>query len=225
MKLFIVATPIGNLQDITLRALDTLRSVDFIACEDTRSTGFLLQKFEIKKEMISLNAQNESSKVEHILRRIQNGDSCALTSDAGTPLISDPGTRLVAAAIKNNIAIESIPGATACITALTLSGFPSDSFLFEGFLPQKKGRQKKLKALSEFESTIVFYESPHRIEKLLTEMNEYFHNRQIAVCRELTKKFEEVWRGTAKETLDSLSKKNIKGEFTIVVAPTNWKIL
>lgn len=223
-NLYIVSTPIGNLKDITFRAIEILTEVNFIACEDTRVTSFLLNRYEIKKELISLNAANENSKINYILTRIENGESCALVSDAGTPAISDPGIRLISSAVKRNINVISIPGASAAISALTLSGFPTDSFLFEGFLPQKKGRQKKLRELSEEKRTIILYESTYRIEKLLNELSEYMPERNIAVCREITKKFEEIWRGKPKELLETLEDKIVKGEFVFVIAPIDWKI-
>ncbi len=223
-KLYIVSTPIGNLKDITLRALEVLKEVDFIACEDTRVTSFLLKHFDIKKELTSLNAVNETKKAAKICDRILNGGNCALTSDAGTPSISDPGVRLVSLAIKENISVVPIPGITALITALSISGLPTDSFVFEGFLPQKKGRQKKLKQLAEEKRTIVLYESTYRIEKLLSELKEYMPNRTVAVCRELTKKFEETWRGKPDEILNNLNTKVTKGEFVVVISPMNWKV-
>ncbi len=222
-KLYIVSTPIGNLKDITLRALDTLKEVDFIACEDTRVTGILLKHYEITKEMTSLNAVNENSKINYILNSIQSGKSCALVSDAGTPGISDPGNRMIAAAIEKGIEVIPVPGVSASITALTISGLPSNSFAYEGFIPQKKGRQKKLALLCEEERTIIIYESVHRIEKLLKELDQYMPDRLIVVCRELTKKFEECWRGNASSIINSLSTKTIKGEFVIVIAPKKWK--
>jgi len=221
--LYIVSTPIGNLKDITLRALEILKEADFISCEDTRVTGFLLNHYEIKKELVSLNANNESQKSEYILNRINDGESCALVSDAGTPAISDPGIRLISAAIKRGINIVAVPGPSAVTAALTLSGLPTNSFVFEGFLPQKKGRQKKLKELSEEARTIVLYESTYRIEKLISELNEYMPGRLIVVCREITKKFEETWRGYPKDILDSLNEKILKGEFAIVLAPLGWE--
>lgn len=220
--LYIVSTPIGNLRDITLRALDTLKEVSFVVCEDTRVTGFLLNHYEIKKELISFNAHSEKNKIDYVLRRLQSGESCALVSDAGTPAISDPGVRLVSAAIKQGISVQAVPGVTAAITALSLSGLPTDAFCFEGFLPQKKGRQKKLTQLSGEERTIVLYESTYRIEKLLRELSEYMPERTIVVTRELTKKFEEVWRGTASELLAAIGEKVTKGEFAVVIAPMNW---
>lgn len=224
-KLFVVSTPIGNLKDITLRALDTLKEVDFIACEDTRVTAILLKTYDIRKEMVSVNAYNEKFKLQRIINRINSGENCALLSDAGTPGISDPGERLISAAIKADITVIPVPGTSALLTALTLSGLPADSFIFEGFLPQKKGRQKKLKELSEEKRTIILYESAFRIEKLLSELCDHFPGRQIAVCRELTKKFEEVWRGTPEELAASLDSKIIKGEFCVVLAPVDWKVL
>ncbi len=222
-SLYIVSTPIGNLKDITIRALDVLREVDFVACEDTRVTGFLLNHYEIKKELVSLNANNESQKSDYILDRIVNGESCALVTDAGTPAISDPGIRLISAAVGRNINITSVPGPSAVTAALTLSGLPTDSFVFEGFIPQKKGRQKKLKELSEEQRTVVIYESVYRIEKLINELKEYMPERLIVICREMTKKFEEVWRGYPDDILDKLNEKTVKGEFVVVIAPLNWK--
>jgi 16S rRNA (cytidine1402-2'-O)-methyltransferase len=223
-KLYIVSTPIGNLKDITLRAIETLNEVDFILCEDTRVTSILLKQYSIIKQLISFNAVSEIKKIPTIIERLQNGQSYALVSDAGTPAISDPGIRLVSEAVRNEIQVITIPGATALIAALTISGLPTDSFIFEGFLPQKKGRQKKLKELSEEERTIVLYESSHRIIKLIDELIEYFPNRYVVVCRELTKKFEETWRGYPSEIKDKLSEKIIKGEFVIVIADKDWKV-
>lgn len=222
-KLYIVATPIGNLEDITIRALNTLKEVDFIACEDTRVTKVLINKYEIKKELFSLNAQSENRKLGFIIERIKKGENCALVSDAGTPTISDPGVRLVNEAIKNEIKVVGIPGANAAILALSISGLPTDSFVYEGFLPQKKGRQKKLKQLAEEERTIVLYESVYRIEKLLNELNEYMPERFVVIQRELTKKFEESWRGKPDEILAQFSEFTLKGEFVIVISPFSWK--
>ncbi len=223
-SLYIVSTPIGNLKDITLRAIEILNEVNFIACEDTRVTAFLLNNYEIKSELISLNAANENKKIDSVINRIRNGESCALVSDAGTPGISDPGTRLISAAIRGEITVVPVPGVSAAITALTLSGLPTNSFVYEGFIPQKKGRQKLLKQLAEEERTIILYESTYRIEKLLNELNNYMPQRTLVVCRELTKKFEETWRGTASEILSDFSDKITKGEFTVVISPLNWKV-
>jgi 16S rRNA (cytidine1402-2'-O)-methyltransferase len=226
-SLYIVSTPIGNLKDITLRAIETLKEVDFIACEDTRVTSVLLKHFEIqessshgRKVLISVNAVNENSRINSVLEKINNGENCALVSDAGTPGISDPGVRLISQAIKEGIQVIPVPGVSAAITALSISGLPTDSFVFEGFLPQKKGRQKQLKELSEEKRTIIIYESTYRIEKLLNELNEYMPNRFIVVCRELTKKFEDVWRGFPEELLNSFSEKISKGEFVVIISPS-----
>jgi len=221
--LYIVSTPIGNLKDITLRAIEVLKDIDFVACEDTRVTSFLLSHYEIKKELISLNAVNENKKLDYVLSRIEHGGSCALCSDAGTPGISDPGVRLISAAIRRQLKVIPIPGVTAAIAAISASGLPTDSFLFEGFLPQKKGRQKKLKELSEIDKTIILYESTYRIEKLLEELNEHMPNRQITVARELTKKFEEFWRGNPANLLEQIKEKTTKGEFVVVISPSSWR--
>lgn len=222
-KLHIVSTPIGNLKDITLRAIETLNEVDFILCEDTRVTSVLIKQYNIIKQLISFNAVSETKKIPMIIERLRNGQSYALVSDSGTPAISDPGIRLVSEAIKNGIEVISVPGATALIAALTISGLPTDSFVFEGFLPQKKGRQKKLDELTKEERTIVLYESSHRIDKLIDELVEYFPERYVVVCRELTKKFEETWRGYPSELKEKLNEKTIKGEFVIVIANKSWK--
>lgn len=224
MKLYIVSTPIGNLKDITLRAIETLKEVDFILCEDTRTSGNLLNHLEIKKELISLNAFNEQKKIEFIVDRIISNQTAALISDAGTPLISDPGVRLVSACIDRGIEIIPIPGPVALIAALSMSGLPTDSFVFEGFLPQKKGRQTKLKALAEENRTIIIYESMYRIEKLLKELSEYLPERFLVVCREITKKFEETWRGFPKDLVETFPEKISKGEFVVVIAPKDWKV-
>jgi 16S rRNA (cytidine1402-2'-O)-methyltransferase len=223
-KLYIVSTPIGNLKDITLRAIETLNEVDFILCEDTRVSSTLLKQYNIIKQLISFNAVSEIKKIPIIIERLKSGQSYALISDSGTPAISDPGIRLVSEAIKNGIEIITIPGATALIAALTISGLPTDSFIFEGFLPQKKGRQKKLSELSEEERTIVLYESSHRIEKLINELVQYFPERYVVVCRELTKKFEESWRGYPAELKENLNEKIIKGEFVVIIASKDWKV-
>lgn len=222
-KLYIVSTPIGNLKDITLRAIETLNEVDFILCEDTRITSILLKRYNIIKQLLSFNAVSEIKKIPSIIERLQNGQSYALVSDAGTPAISDPGIRLVSEAIKNQIEVITIPGATALIAALTISGLPTDSFVFEGFLPQKKGRQKKLQQLSEEERTIVLYESSHRVVKLVDELVNYFPERFVVICRELTKMFEESWRGYPSQIKDKLAEKKVKGEFVVVIAGKYWK--
>jgi 16S rRNA (cytidine1402-2'-O)-methyltransferase len=222
-KLYIVSTPIGNLKDITLRAIETLNEVDFILCEDTRVSSVLLKQYNVIKQLISFNAVSETKKIPVIIERLLLGQSYALISDSGTPAISDPGIRLVSESIKNGIEVISIPGATALIAALTISGLPTNSFVFEGFLPQKKGRQKKLLELTDEERTIVLYESSHRITKLIDQLVEYFPERYVVVCRELTKKFEESWRGYPAELKEKLSEKIIKGEFVVVIACKDWK--
>lgn len=223
MKLYIVSTPIGNLKDITLRALETLKEVDFVLCEDTRTSGNLLNHYEIKKELISLNAFNEKNKIEFVVNRILSNQTAALISDAGTPLISDPGVRLVSLCIEKGIEIIPIPGPSALIAAISMSGLPTDAFVFEGFLPQKKGRQSKLKELSNENRTIVLYESMYRIEKLLNELKEFIPDRYVVVCREITKKFEETWRGFPKDLVETFENKIVKGEFVVVIAPKDWK--
>ena len=222
-KLYVIATPIGNLDDITFRAVETLKSVDFIICEDTRVTKILLDHYQISKPLLVVNAHNESKSIEKILAKLLIGESCALVSDAGTPCISDPGVRLINKLISEKIEVVGIPGASAAILALSISGLPTDSFVFEGFLPQKKGRQKKLKQLAGEEKTIVLYESTYRIKKLLDELSEFMPKRQIVVARELTKKFEETWRGTASQILQNFETRITKGEFVILIAPLNWK--
>lgn len=222
-KLYVVATPIGNLGDITFRAIETLKSVNIIICEDTRVTKILLDHHQINKPLLVVNAHNESKSIEKILTKLISGESCALVSDAGTPCISDPGVRLINKVLSENIEVVGIPGASAAILALSISGLPTDSFVFEGFLPQKKGRQKKLKQLAEEERTIVLYESTYRIKKLLEELNTSMPDRLIVVARELTKKFEEIWRGTASQLLQNFEKRITKGEFVILLAPLNWK--
>ena len=200
----------------------TKKKVDFILCEDTRTSGNLLKNYEIHKELVSFNARMEEKKIDTVIKRLKMGESCALISDAGTPAISDPGVRLVNAAKKDGIEVVGIPGANAAILALSIAGLPTDSFVFEGFLPQKKGRQKQLKMLVEEERTVVLYESMYRIEKLINELNEYMPNRIIAIGRELTKKFEELWRGLPNQILESLPEHTLKGEFVVIIAPSNW---
>ncbi len=221
--LYVVATPIGNLKDITYRAVEILMNADFIICEDTRVTKILLDHYAILKPLVVINAQSETKMIPKVIDRLSSGESCALVSDAGTPCISDPGIRLVNAAIKNEIAVSGIPGPNAALLALSISGIPTDSFVFEGFLPQKKGRQKKLKELSSEERTIVLYESTYRIKKLLEEIKQYMPERQVLVARELTKKFEETWRGTAETLLENFDKKINKGEFVVILSPLSWK--
>ena len=217
-KLYLVPTPIGNLEDMTFRAISVLKDVDFILAEDTRTSGKLLKHFEIATQMHSHHMHNEHKTVDGIVQRIQNGETCALISDAGTPAISDPGFLLTRACIQNNIEVECLPGATAFVPALVNSGFPNDRFVFEGFLPVKKGRQTRLKLLAEETRTMIFYESPHKLLKTLSHFAEYFgEDRLVSVSRELTKMFEETKRGTTKEVLEYYTQKPAKGEIVIVV--------
>jgi len=217
-KLYLVPTPIGNLEDMTLRAIRILKEVDFILAEDTRTSGKLLKHFEISTQMHSHHMFNEHKSIDGIIKRLQAGETCALISDAGTPAISDPGFLLTRACIENKIDVECLPGATALVPALVNSGLPNDKFVFEGFLPVKKGRQTRLLLLAEEKRTMLFYESPHKILKTLADFVTYFGaERQLSVSRELTKMFEETIRGTAKEVLEYYTKKPAKGEIVIVV--------
>jgi 16S rRNA (cytidine1402-2'-O)-methyltransferase len=217
-QLYIVPTPIGNLEDITLRALRILKEVDVILAEDTRNTGFLLKHYEISKPLHSHHAHNEHKTVEQLAQRILDGTSVALVSDAGTPGISDPGFLLVRACIRVGVKVECLPGATAFVPALVQSGLPCDQFLFAGFLPQKKGRKTRLGYLAQHDKTIVLYESPYRLVKALAEIAEHFGaERQVAVCRELTKLHEETFRGTAQEAHDHFAAKTVKGEIVIII--------
>ena len=219
MKLFIVPTPIGNLEDITLRAISTLKSVDLILAEDTRTSGKLLKHFEISTPMQSYHMHNEHKILDRIIEKLKSGFEIALISDAGTPAISDPGFLLTRACVAEQIPVECLPGATAFEPALVNSGLPNDRFIFEGFLPIKKGRQTRLKLLAEEERTIVLYESPHKLNKTLEQICLFFgEDRQISISRELTKLFEETRRGTAKELLDHYSKAAVKGEIVIVIS-------
>jgi len=218
-KLYLVPTPIGNLEDMTFRAIKVLKEVDFILAEDTRTSGKLLKHYEIATQMHSHHMHNEHKSVNGVVQRIQNGETCALISDAGTPAISDPGFLLTRACIQNNIEVDCLPGATAFVPALVNSGFPNDRFIFEGFLPVKKGRQTRLLELAEETRTMIFYESPHKLLKTLTHFAEYFGgDRLVSVSRELTKLFEETQRGTAIEVLAYYTNKPPKGEIVIVVA-------
>ena len=218
MKLYIVPTPIGNLEDITLRAIRTLKEVDLILAEDTRKSGILLKHLNIDKKMFAHHQHNEHKTVEMIADRISNGEKIALITDAGTPGISDPGFLLIRECISKGIEVECLPGATAFLPALVNSGLACDEFVFVGFLPQKKGRQTKIKSLINEHRTIVFYESPHRLVKALEQFIEFFGaDRRASVSRELTKIFEENKRGTLQELADYFKTKTIKGEIVIVV--------
>lgn len=217
-KLYIVPTPIGNLKDMTFRAVEVLQAADLILAEDTRTSGKLLKHFEITTQMHSHHMHNEHKTVEGIVRRIQGGETVALISDAGTPAISDPGFLLTRACVEARIEVDCLPGATAFVPALVNSGFPNDKFIFEGFLPVKKGRQTRLEILAEETRTIIFYESPHKLLKSLTQFIKYFGaDRQVSVSRELTKLHEETVRGTAEEVLKHFENKPPKGEIVVVV--------
>ena len=218
-KLYIVPTPIGNLDDITLRAIKTLEAADYILAEDTRTTAFLLKHLGIEKKLYSHHKFNEHATAASVAEAIGEGRTVALVSDAGTPGISDPGFLLVRTCVEAGIEVETLPGATALIPALVQSGFPCDRFCFEGFLPQKKGRTKRLQELSEEQRSIIFYESPFRVVKCLEQLAEVFGaERKVSVSRELTKKFEQTVRGTIIEVLEHFREHEPKGEFVIVVA-------
>lgn len=217
-KLYIVPTPIGNLEDMTFRAVSVLKEVDTILAEDTRTSRKLLKHYEITTPMQSHHMHNEHKKIDGIIQRLQSGESLALISDAGTPAISDPGFLLTRACVEEGIEVDCLPGATAFIPALVNSGLPNDRFVFEGFLPVKKGRQTRLLLLAEETRTMVFYESPHKLLKTLGHFVEYFGpERKVSVSRELTKLFEETKRGTVKEVLEYYTAKPPKGEIVIVV--------
>lgn len=218
-KLYIVPTPIGNLEDMTFRAIKVLKEVDCILAEDTRNSGKLLKHFEISTPMQSHHMHNEHKTVEGLIKRLQAGEIIALISDAGTPAISDPGFLLIRACVENAIEVECLPGATAFVPALVNSGFPNDKFVFEGFLPDKKGRQTRFLALSEETRTLIFYVSPHKLNKTLAEFVHYFGpERRVSVSRELSKLHEETIRGTATEVLNYFETKPAKGEIVVVVA-------
>jgi 16S rRNA (cytidine1402-2'-O)-methyltransferase len=212
--LYIVSTPIGNLGDITLRALETLKEVDIIACEDTRHSMQLLNRFEIKKPLVSYHQHSRDSKVEQIISSLNEDKNVALVTDAGTPGIGDPGEYLIRAALEAGVEIVPIPGVSAAITALSISGLSTDEFVFIGFLPHKKGRQTKLKEIALEKRTIILYESPFRIKKLLAELLEFVGDRNVSVSRELTKKFEETYRGKISEVMDEIKE---KGEFVVIL--------
>ncbi len=217
-KLFLVPTPIGNLEDMTFRAIKVLKEVDLILAEDTRTSGKLLKHFEIGTHMQSHHMHNEHKTVENIIKRLQSGETIALISDAGTPAISDPGFLLTRACVENNIEVECLPGATAFVPALVNSGLPNDKFVFEGFLPEKKGRQTRFLQLAEEIRTMIFYVSPHKLNKTLAEFVQYFgSDRQVSVSRELSKLHEETIRGTAEEILKHFEAKPAKGEIVVVV--------
>ncbi len=215
--LYLVATPIGNLEDISQRAINTLSSVDLILCEDTRESGKLLAHYGIKNHLMSYYSHVEDQKIPLIINLLKEGKNIALISDSGTPCISDPGSKLVRACIDNEIKIVPIPGPNSIIPAIVLSGFEIKSFYFEGFIPQKKGRRGKLEEIAKRKEMTVFFESPYRIEKLINELNELCPQREIALCRELTKKFEEIIRGKISDIKKKLPSLRLKGEFVVVI--------
>ncbi len=221
---FIVPTPIGNLDDITIRAINTLKNVDLILAEDTRKSGLLLKHYDIQKPLQSYHIFNEQKIIDGLIKRMKNGEKMALISDAGTPAISDPGFLISRACIQNSIPMECLPGPTAFVPALIKSALPADNFVFEGFLPHKKGRTKKLESLREEHRTMIFYESPHRLLKTLYQFAAQFgDNRQASVSRELTKKFEETINDTLGNLIFHFENNPIKGEFVIVVAGKKTK--
>lgn len=220
-KLFIVPTPVGNLQDMTFRAIDVLKSVSLVLCEDTRTSGFLFKQYNISTPKQSFHMHNEHKAVENVVARIKSGSEIAIISDAGTPGISDPGFLLIRECVANEIPVETLPGATAFVPALVNSGFPCDRFCFEGFLPQKKGRQKKLTSLENETRTVIFYESPHRIVKTLEQFIEHFgEERLVSVSREISKLHEETVRGNVKELLQHFTTHPPKGEFVVILKGT-----
>ncbi len=216
--LYLVSTPIGNLKDISLRALEVLQAADLIAAEDTRRTRVLLQHYDIATPTTSYFDHNKERKLPQLLAKLCSGKTVALVSDAGTPGISDPAFRIVRECIVNDIQIEALPGATAFVPAVVLSGLPTDRFVFEGFLPVKKGRRKRLEELQGEVRTIVLYESPHRITRTLRDLETFLGDRQAAIARELTKKFEQVLRGSLSDLLQESMARKLKGEFVVVVA-------
>jgi 16S rRNA (cytidine1402-2'-O)-methyltransferase len=219
-KLFVVGTPIGNLEDITLRAIRTLKEVDVIACEDTRRTLQLLKHYAIPTRTISYHQHNEMTRAPELVIQMEQGSSIALVTDAGMPVISDPGFRLIHLAIRHNIPVIPVPGASAFVAALAAAGMPVDKFRFLGFLPSKKGaRRKYLEGLQDSTKTLVFYEAPHRVVEMLKDVREILGDRAVVVAREVTKVHEEFLRGTASEVLERLKKKPVKGEITVLVGP------
>ncbi|MFM1999743.1 MAG: hypothetical protein RL204_1690 [Bacteroidota bacterium] len=223
--LYIVPTPIGNLEDITLRALRILKEANFVLAEDTRETRKLFQHFSIENQLLSYHLNNEHSVVKSMVEKIRFADSVALVSDAGTPAISDPGYLLVRACIQEGIEVQTLPGATAFVPALVLSGLPCEKFVYEGFLPHKKGRETRFKAIAAEERTTVLYESPHRLVKALESIVTFCGpERQVSVSREISKKFEETVRGTATEVLEHFKTNEPRGEFVVVVAGAKYEV-
>lgn len=218
-KLYIIPTPIGNLEDITFRAVRLLAEVDAVLAEDTRTTKNLFNRYEIENKLISYHLNNEHKVVNRIVEELKNGMVYALVSDAGTPGISDPGFLLVRECLEQGVEVECLPGATAFVPALVNSGFPTEKFVYEGFIPHKKGRQTRIQQMADETRTVVFYESPHRIMKTLVALNEVVDEaRKIAVCREISKKFEETVRGTIPEVIQHFEQHPIKGEFVVVLS-------
>ena len=224
-SLFVVATPIGNLEDISLRAINTLKEVDVIVAEDTRITGRLLKKYDIKKSLTSFHIRNEARKVDKIINYLNEGKSVALVSDAGTPCISDPGYLLVNKARNQKIEVLSIPGPSSTTAALSISGLPSEKFYFEGFLPKKKGKQKRIEYLSQLDSTVVLFESPYRLIKTLEKLLAVMGNRHISVCKEISKINEDVFFGKMEDVISDLKEKTtIKGEYVVLVAREGYSV-
>ena len=223
-KLYIISTPIGNLSDISSRALEILSSVNLIAAEDTRVSRKLLNHYKIKNKLISYNDFNENFKAKSLLGLLKNDKNIAVISDAGTPCISDPGYRIVIMALMNNIKVISIPGATSLIAALSISGLPSDKFFFEGFLPKKKGLNKRMKILSKLDATIIIFESPKRVVKTLNKILDFMGDRVVSLCKEITKIHETTYFGRISEVLDKMSQNTIKGEFVVMVAKEGYEI-
>jgi len=215
--LYIVSTPIGNLEDITLRALRVLKEADIIAAEDTRHTGLLLKHFDIKNRIVSYHDHNKERSGPRLIEKLLQGENIAVVSDAGTPGISDPAFYLVRLAKENLITVSPVPGPSALISGLVVSGLPTDRFVFEGFLPVKKNRKTRLNNLAEEDRTIVLYESPYRLLKTLKDLKEILGNRKVAVCRELTKKFEEIVSSTIDEAFEYFSSKSVRGEFVLII--------
>ena len=224
-SLFVVATPIGNLEDISLRAINTLKEVDVIVAEDTRITGRLLKKYDIKKSLTSFHIRNEARKVDKIINYLNEGKSVALVSDAGTPCISDPGYLLVNKARNQKIEVLSIPGPSSTTSALSISGLPSEKFYFEGFLPKKKGKQKRNEYLSQLDATVVLFESPYRLIKTLEKLLTVMGNRHISVCKEISKINEDVFFGKMEDVISDLKEKTtIKGEYVVLVAREGYSV-
>ena len=223
-NLYLISTPIGNLKDITLRSIETLKNVDLIAAEDTRRSGKLLKEYDVSTKMISYFEHNEEIRIKEIIGKLKKGLDIALISDAGTPTISDPGYRLVNEVHKNGIKISSLPGPSSVINALSVSGLPTDHFYFEGFLPRKKGRLTRFKFLSTLPATIILFESPYRLIKTLMDIEKFMGQRIVSVCREMTKIHEEIFRGSLWKTINHFkNKKSIKGEIVILIAKAQYE--